>query len=86
MCYYSKEEFYGVQRPENFITLLENRGLLHRIKAEVDPLLEISEITDRMSKSPNGGKALLFENVKGSSFLLPQTSSAHLKGCASHLK
>ena len=53
---------------KNFITLLENRGLLHRIKAEVDPLLEISEITDRMSKSPNGGKALLFENVKGSSF------------------
>ncbi|MDO8746239.1 MAG: UbiD family decarboxylase, partial [Thermodesulfovibrionales bacterium] len=37
--------------------MLENRGLLHRIKAEVDPLLEISEITDRMSKSPNGGKA-----------------------------
>ena len=53
---------------KNFITLLEKGGLLHRIKAEVDPLLEISEITDRMSKSPNGGKALLFENVKGSSF------------------
>jgi len=53
---------------KDFITLLEKRGLLHRIKAEVDPLLEISEITDRMSKSPNGGKALLFENVKGSSF------------------
>lgn len=52
----------------DFINLLENRGLLHRIKAEVDPLLEISEITDRMSKSPDGGKALLFENVKGSSF------------------
>ena len=70
----------------NFINLLEKRGLLHRIKAEVNPLLEISEITDRMSKSPNGGKALLFENVKGSSFLLPQTFSAHLKGCASRLK
>lgn len=52
----------------DFINLLEKRGLLQRIKAEVDPLLEISEITDRMSKSPNGGKALLFENVKGSSF------------------
>ncbi|GFP24241.1 4-hydroxy-3-polyprenylbenzoate decarboxylase [Candidatus Hakubella thermalkaliphila] len=52
----------------DFIKLLEKRGLLHRIKAEVDPLLEISEITDRMSKSPNGGKALFFENVKGSSF------------------
>ena len=54
---------------KNFITLLENRGLFApHIKAEVDPLLEISEITDRMSKSPNGGRALLFENVKGSSF------------------
>lgn len=52
----------------NFINLLEKRGLLQRIKAEVDPLLEISEITDRMSKSPNGGKALFFENVKGYSF------------------
>ena len=57
---------------ENFITLLENRGLLHRIKAEVDPLLEISEITDRMSKSPNGRRALLFENVKALLFLLLQ--------------
>ncbi len=52
----------------DFINLLEKRGLLHRIKAEVDPLLEISEITDRMSKSPNGGKALFFEKVKGSQF------------------
>jgi len=51
-----------------FIYLLENKGLLHRIKTEVTPILEISEITDRMSKSPNGGKALFFENVKGSSF------------------
>ncbi|HBR22067.1 MAG TPA: menaquinone biosynthesis decarboxylase [Nitrospiraceae bacterium] len=60
----------------DFINLLENRGLLHRIKAEVDPLLEISEITDRMSKSPCGGKALLFENVKGSFF----TVAANLFG------
>ena len=33
---------------------------------EVDAELEITEITDRVSKSPHGGKALLFENVKGS--------------------
>ena len=70
----------------NFINLLEKRGLLQRIKAEVDPLLEISEITDRMSKSPNGGKALFFENVKALLSLLPQTFSAHLKGCALRLK
>lgn len=51
-----------------FIKLLENKGLLMRIKAEVDPMLEITEITDRMCKAPNGGKALFFENVKGSGF------------------
>ncbi|MEW6675363.1 MAG: menaquinone biosynthesis decarboxylase [Nitrospirota bacterium] len=51
-----------------FIALLENKGLLHRIRVEVDPILEISEITDRMSKSPEGGKALFFEKVKGSGY------------------
>jgi 4-hydroxy-3-polyprenylbenzoate decarboxylase len=51
-----------------FIKVLENKDLLLRIKAEVDPLLEITEITDRMCKSPGGGKALFFEKVKGSSF------------------
>ncbi|MBI4691485.1 MAG: UbiD family decarboxylase [Nitrospirae bacterium] len=51
-----------------FIKLLDTRGLLHRINVEVDPILEISEITDRMSKSPGGGKALFFEKVKGSAF------------------
>ncbi|HWR89121.1 MAG TPA: UbiD family decarboxylase domain-containing protein, partial [Dissulfurispiraceae bacterium] len=51
-----------------FIALLEKRGLLHRVGVEVDPILEISEITDRMCKSPGGGKALFFERVKGSRF------------------
>lgn len=51
-----------------FIQQLENKGLLVRVKAEVDPILEIAEITDRMCKSPGGGKALFFENVKGSAF------------------
>lgn len=50
-----------------FIKVLEDKGLLHRVKVEVDPVLEIAEITDRMCKSPNGGKALFFEKVKGSS-------------------
>ncbi len=49
-----------------FIGVLEQKGLLHRVKIEVDPELEISEITDRMCKTPNGGKALFFEKVKGS--------------------
>lgn len=51
-----------------FIDLLESKGELKRIRAEVSPYLEISRFTDQESKSPNGGKALLFERVKGSSF------------------
>ncbi|MCL4490759.1 MAG: menaquinone biosynthesis decarboxylase [Nitrospirae bacterium] len=52
----------------DYIRTLEGKGLLHRVKAEVDPILEISEITDRMCKSPGGGKALFFEKVKGSRY------------------
>lgn len=49
-----------------FIEELEKRGLLRRIQTEVDCNLEITEITDRVSKM-EGRKnvALLFENVKG---------------------
>ena len=47
-----------------WIKLLEKEGELVRVAAEVDPDLEITEITDRVVKS--GGPALLFENVKGS--------------------
>jgi len=43
-----------------FIALLEKKGQLKRITAEVDPNLEIGEITDRVSKRV--GPALLFEN------------------------
>jgi 4-hydroxy-3-polyprenylbenzoate decarboxylase len=46
-----------------FIEALEKAGELVRIKTYVDPKLEIAEITDRVSKSGNGGKALLFENT-----------------------
>src|SRR5213593_2892177 len=48
-----------------FIKALEKAGQLKRIRAEVDPELEIAEITDRVSK--RGGPALLFENVRGHS-------------------
>ena len=47
-----------------WIALLEREGELVRVAAEVDPELEITEITDRTVKA--GGPALLFENVKGS--------------------
>ncbi|MDR0421124.1 MAG: menaquinone biosynthesis decarboxylase [Prevotellaceae bacterium] len=46
-----------------FIKLLESKNELVRIKEFVDPVFEIAEITDRFSKSKNGGKALLFENT-----------------------
>ncbi len=52
----------------DFLDRLEQAGELHRVRVEVDPVLEIAEITDRQSKSPDGGKALLFERVKGSRF------------------
>ncbi len=48
---------------QQFIDALNDAGELLRIKSYVDPKLEIAEITDRISKSGNGGKALLFENT-----------------------
>ncbi len=66
---------------QSFIRELESRGQIKRIAAEVDPILEISAITDRVSKLPaagnapppntdpihgrQGGSGLVFENVKG---------------------
>jgi 4-hydroxy-3-polyprenylbenzoate decarboxylase len=65
----------------DFIQLLDREGELTRVKAKVDPVLEIAEICDRVCKTPAphahkerdrspaaklGGKALLFENVEGS--------------------
>jgi len=50
-----------------FIALLEQRGELIRVQAPVNPELEITEITDRVSKGKaEQNKALLFENVAGS--------------------
>ncbi len=46
-----------------FIQALEKAGELKRVTAEVDPILEITELADRAVKS--GGPALLFENPKG---------------------
>ena len=72
----------------DWIKALDRAGELRRIRAEADPILEIAEITDRVSKSrvmgknrqgTVGGKALLFENVKGypgSQLLINQFGSA----------
>jgi 4-hydroxy-3-polyprenylbenzoate decarboxylase len=70
----------------SFVQALEQAGQLKRISTPVDPVLEITEITDRVSKSPaagdapppptdpvhggRGGHGLLFENVKGSAIPL----------------
>ena len=45
----------------DFIDLLEQEGELKRIQTEVDPYLEVTEISDRTLR--RGGPALLFENV-----------------------
>jgi 4-hydroxy-3-polyprenylbenzoate decarboxylase len=79
----------------DWIKALDRAGELKRIRTEVDPILEITEIADRVSKSKVidkdkdqdkkdeqgivGGKALLFENVKGYSgarLLINQFGSA----------
>lgn len=51
-----------------FLRFLESQGELKRIRVEVDPHLEITEIATRALRE--GMPALLFENVRGSSFPL----------------
>src|SRR5262245_40144147 len=73
----------------DFLKLLERNGELARVKARVNAILEISEITDRVCKTPAlyghherdkspavkfGGKVLLFENVEGSSIPVAMNS------------
>ena len=65
-----------------WIAALDRAGELKRIQSEADPILEIAEITDRVSKSKTGkpgGPALLFQNINGATpthQLLRSTSSA----------
>ena len=64
-----------------FLDDLNAHGELARVTAEVDPVLEVAAVADRVMKSPaphghgerdrhlhadKGGKALLFDNVRGS--------------------
>jgi len=46
-----------------FAEKLRAAGELAEIRIPVDPVLEITEITDRISKLPGGGKALLFHDT-----------------------
>ncbi len=66
----------------SFVEELDRCGQLKRVGVEVDPVLEVTEIADRVSKAPaagdapppdfdrvhggKGGHGLLFENVSGS--------------------
>ena len=58
----------SVRDLRDWIGALEKAGELVRVRAQVDPHLEITEIADRAMKS--GGPALLFTNVKGSALPL----------------
>ena len=49
----------------DFIAQLEKLGELKRVRAEVDPYLEMTEICDRVLKKQ--GPAILFEKPKGHS-------------------
>ncbi|HKD01927.1 MAG TPA: UbiD family decarboxylase [Terriglobales bacterium] len=72
----------------DWIAALERAGELKKIRTDVDPVLEITEITDRVSKARPGtaapavrpgGPALLFQNIKGhpgSQVLINQFGSA----------
>jgi 4-hydroxy-3-polyprenylbenzoate decarboxylase len=69
------EGFLAYEDLRQWIAALDRAGELRKIRTEVDPILEIAEITDRVSKmaarnnggraSSPGGPALLFQNVKG---------------------
>ncbi len=52
----------------DFIDILKEKGELKVVKEKVSPILEITEIADRMVKE--GGPALFFKNVEGSKYPL----------------
>ncbi len=58
-----------------FVKALEKAGELKRVRAEVDPVLEITEVAQRVARDPNRapesvGPALFFEKPKGSRYPL----------------
>ena len=53
---------------KEFLKALDRAGEINYISEPVSVHLEISKFTDRESKSPGGGKALFFQNVKESAF------------------
>ncbi len=80
----AKEELLAYDDLRDWIAALDRAGELKKVRTEVDPILEIAEITDRVSKGRDqkgnpGGPALLFQNIKGhpgSQVLINQFGSA----------
>ncbi|MCS6904308.1 MAG: menaquinone biosynthesis decarboxylase, partial [Bacteroidia bacterium] len=64
---------------QHFIDTLEAAGELKRIKTFVDPVLEITEVVDRVTK--NNGPALLFENTGTSFPLLINAMGSYRRMC-----
>lgn len=65
----------------DFIDALDRHGELCRVREEVDPHLEISELADRAVKC--GGPALLFENPSGSK--MPVLINSYASASKMHL-
>lgn len=65
MCKF-EEKFMAYHSLQQCIDDLEKTGQLIRIKEEVDPELEMASIHLRIHEA--GGKAVLFENVKGTKY------------------
>jgi 4-hydroxy-3-polyprenylbenzoate decarboxylase len=63
----------------DFSRFLESAGELHRVSAEVDPFLEITEIASRAIRE--GKPALLFEHVKGSAYPVVVNAFASDRRC-----
>jgi 4-hydroxy-3-polyprenylbenzoate decarboxylase len=74
----AQEQAVAYDDLRDWVKVLDKAGELKRVREEVDPFLEIAEITDRVSKIGKGktakpgkggyapgGPALLFENIKG---------------------
>lgn len=55
---------------QDFVNFLEARGELKRVTEPIDRRLEVTEIADRVMKSPGFGPALLFTNIKDSPYPL----------------
>src|SRR5260370_30525707 len=77
----NQEEAVAYRDLREFVQKLEKEGELRRIRAEVDPVLEITEVAQRVMRSKEGGQAgipvppgdnpaLLFEKPKGSRYPL----------------